>query len=208
MNLKEGLVENPKPGTHESHLEAWWNLSWSRWDKEPVFSHTPTGCRPGMEDSLALPKGKESFLYSNIWEINWGGKTLKQGNSQVTQVGDHFLQSDLSQHHLLGRKAKRGHRSGAVDGVQGLTNPAASLMRQGDPTSPLGDKLKRFPQTPPQFWWFARRAPRIQENSFFTIYCQRRWHHPYGRKQRTEEPLDASEREEGKSWLKTQHSKE
>ena len=26
--------------------------------------------------------------------------------------------------------------------------------------------------------------------------------------QRIEEPLDASEREEGKSWLKTQHSKE
>jgi len=28
-----------------------------------------------------------------------------------------------------------------------------------------------------------------------------------GRKQRTEEPLDESEREEWKSWLKTQHSK-
>ena len=31
------------------------------------------------------------------------------------------------------------------------------------------------------------------------------WHHPYGRKQRTKEPLDESERE-WKSWLKTQHS--
>jgi len=31
--------------------------------------------------------------------------------------------------------------------------------------------------------------------------------HPYGRKQRTEEPLDESERGEWKSWLKTQHSK-
>ena len=29
---------------------------------------------------------------------------------------------------------------------------------------------------------------------------------PYGRKQRTEEPLDESEREEWKSGLKTQHS--
>ena len=33
-----------------------------------------------------------------------------------------------------------------------------------------------------------------------------RWHHPYGRKWRTKEPLDASERGEWKSWLKAQHS--
>ena len=33
-----------------------------------------------------------------------------------------------------------------------------------------------------------------------------RWHHPYGRKQRTKEPLDESERGEWKSWLKAQHS--
>ena len=29
---------------------------------------------------------------------------------------------------------------------------------------------------------------------------------PYGRKRRTKEPLDEDEREEWKSWLKTQHS--
>ena len=35
-----------------------------------------------------------------------------------------------------------------------------------------------------------------------------RWHHPYSRKWRgAKEPLDESEREEWKSWLKTQHSK-
>ena len=34
-----------------------------------------------------------------------------------------------------------------------------------------------------------------------------RWYHPYGRKwRRTKEPLDESERGEGKSWLKAQHS--
>ena len=34
-----------------------------------------------------------------------------------------------------------------------------------------------------------------------------RCHHPYGRKRRrTKEPLDESERGEGKSWLKAQHS--
>ena len=33
-----------------------------------------------------------------------------------------------------------------------------------------------------------------------------RWHHSYGRKWRTKEPLDESERGEWKSWLKTQHS--
>ena len=33
-----------------------------------------------------------------------------------------------------------------------------------------------------------------------------RCHHPYGRKQRTKEPLDESERGEWKSWFKTQHS--
>ena len=33
-------------------------------------------------------------------------------------------------------------------------------------------------------------------------------HHPYGRKQRrTKEPLDESERVEGKSWLRIQHSR-
>ena len=32
-----------------------------------------------------------------------------------------------------------------------------------------------------------------------------RWHHPFGRKQRTKEPLDESERGEWKSWLKAQH---
>ena len=34
-----------------------------------------------------------------------------------------------------------------------------------------------------------------------------RWHHSYGRKWRTKEPLDESERGEGKIWLKIQHSK-
>ena len=35
-----------------------------------------------------------------------------------------------------------------------------------------------------------------------------RWHHPYGRTVRgTKEPLDECEREEWKSWFKTQHSK-
>ena len=35
-----------------------------------------------------------------------------------------------------------------------------------------------------------------------------RWHHPYGRKQRsTKEPLDERERGEWKSWIKIQHSK-
>ena len=34
----------------------------------------------------------------------------------------------------------------------------------------------------------------------------RRWHHPYGRKWRTKEPPDESERGEWKSWLKAQHS--
>ena len=33
-----------------------------------------------------------------------------------------------------------------------------------------------------------------------------RWHHPYGRKHRTKEPLYESERGEWKSWLKAQHS--
>ena len=33
-----------------------------------------------------------------------------------------------------------------------------------------------------------------------------RWHHPYGRKWRTKEPLAEGERGEWQSWLKTQHS--
>ena len=34
-----------------------------------------------------------------------------------------------------------------------------------------------------------------------------RWHHLYGRKQRTKEPLNESERREWKSWPKTHYSK-
>ena len=34
-----------------------------------------------------------------------------------------------------------------------------------------------------------------------------RWHHPNGRKWRTKEPLDESERGKWKSWLKTQETK-
>ena len=34
---------------------------------------------------------------------------------------------------------------------------------------------------------------------------EHRWHHTYGRKQRTKEPPNESERGEWKSWLKTQH---
>ena len=33
-----------------------------------------------------------------------------------------------------------------------------------------------------------------------------RWHHPYGRKRRTKEPLDESQWGVRKSWLKAQHS--
>jgi len=33
-----------------------------------------------------------------------------------------------------------------------------------------------------------------------------KWHYPYGRKWRIEEPVEESERGEWKSWLKTQHS--
>ena len=39
-----------------------------------------------------------------------------------------------------------------------------------------------------------------------SITSDMQWHHLYGRKQRTKEPLDESERGEWKSWLKTQHS--
>ena len=34
-----------------------------------------------------------------------------------------------------------------------------------------------------------------------------RWYHPYGRKPRTKEPLDESERGELQNWLKTQNNK-
>ena len=46
------------------------------------------------------------------------------------------------------------------------------------------------------------RIPRRNINNF--RYAEE--HHPYGRKWRTKEPFDESERGEWKSWLKTQHS--
>ena len=51
-------------------------------------------------------------------------------------------------------------------------------------------------------------AKHKQESRFpgeISITPDTRWHHPYGRKWRTTEPLDESERGEWKSWLKAQH---
>ena len=50
----------------------------------------------------------------------------------------------------------------------------------------------------------AQTVNKIARRNIKTHIC--RWHHPYGRKRRTEQPLDESERGEWKSWLKTQHS--
>ena len=54
------------------------------------------------------------------------------------------------------------------------------------------------------FMWNAG-LDEAQAEIKIAVIC--RWHHPYGRKRgRTKEPLDESEREEWKSWLRTQHS--
>ena len=46
---------------------------------------------------------------------------------------------------------------------------------------------------------------KIAGRNINNVLC--RWHHPYGRRWRTKEPLDESERGEWKSCLKAQHSK-
>ena len=54
-------------------------------------------------------------------------------------------------------------------------------------------------------WMKHKLELRLLAEISVTQNC--RWHHPYGRKQRsTKEPLDESERGEWKSWLKTQYS--
>ena len=53
-------------------------------------------------------------------------------------------------------------------------------------------------------WMQHKLESRLVENYQQPQIC--RWHHPYGRKWRTKEPLDESERGEWKHWLKTQHS--
>ena len=52
--------------------------------------------------------------------------------------------------------------------------------------------------------WSKSWNQDCQEKYQYPQIC--RWYHPYGRKGRTKEPLDESERGEWKSWLKTQHS--
>ena len=55
-------------------------------------------------------------------------------------------------------------------------------------------------------WMKLKLESRLPEETSKPQIC--RWHHPYGRKWRgTKEPLDEGQREEWKSWLKTQHSK-
>ena len=54
-------------------------------------------------------------------------------------------------------------------------------------------------------WMKHKLKSRLPEKYQQPQKCK--WHHPYGRKWRTKEPLDQSERGEWKSWLKTQHSK-
>ena len=50
----------------------------------------------------------------------------------------------------------------------------------------------------------AQAGIKIIRRNINNLIC--RWHHPYGRKQRTKKPLDESERGEWKHWLKAQHS--
>ena len=54
------------------------------------------------------------------------------------------------------------------------------------------------------FWMKHKMESRLAGEISITEIC--RWYHPYGKKWRTKEPLDESERGEWKSWLKTQHS--
>ena len=53
-------------------------------------------------------------------------------------------------------------------------------------------------------WWSTSWNQDCQEKYQEPQIC--RWHHPYGRKWRTKEPLDESEKGEWKSQLKAQHS--
>ena len=50
-------------------------------------------------------------------------------------------------------------------------------------------------------WMKHKLESRLLGEISITQIC--RWHHPYGRKWRTKEPLDESERGEWKSWFKT-----
>ena len=53
-------------------------------------------------------------------------------------------------------------------------------------------------------WMKHKLESRLPGEISITSYMQMMYH-PYGRKQRTEEPLDESERGEWTSWLKTQY---
>ena len=52
----------------------------------------------------------------------------------------------------------------------------------------------------------AQAGIKIEGRNTNNLRQMCRWHHPYGRKWRTKEPLDKNERGEWKSWLKAQHS--
>ena len=52
----------------------------------------------------------------------------------------------------------------------------------------------------------AQAGIKIAGRNINNMIC--RWHHTYGRKGRTKEPLDESEKGEWKSWLKTQFKKQ
>ena len=61
--------------------------------------------------------------------------------------------------------------------------------------------------------WFAipfssgSHLVRTLHHDMIHSFIECRWHHTYGKKwRRTKEPLDESERGEGKSWLQAQHS--
>ena len=72
----------------------------------------------------------------------------------------------------------------------------------------------RFKKNDEQNKWGETQRSRWRNESGWPHYFNLidnsmcRWHHPNGRKWKgTKEPLDAGERGEWKSWLKTQHSK-
>ena len=147
-----------------------------------------------IKKSKRVPE-KHLFLLYWLCQSLWlCGSQQTVGNSKEMGIPDHLtcLLRNLYAGQLATGRTERGTTDWFLIGKgvhQGfILSPAYLTCMQSTSCEMLG-------------WMKHKLESRLLGEISIDQIC--RWYHPYGRKWRTKEPLDESESEEWKSWLKT-----
>ena len=124
-----------------------------------------------------------------VWIAANCGKFLKRWEYQITWPASQEICMQVKKQQL------------ELD-VEKQTVPIGKGVCQGCILSPCLFNLESTSWKMPS-WIKHKLESRLPGERAITSAITCRWHHPYGRKQRTKEPLDESERGEWKSCLKT-----